>query len=240
MRILVVEDEKSLALVIKARLEKEKYMVDIATDGEDGLYNVMTNAYDLVILDVMLPYVDGFTILSKAKKNNITAKLVMLTAKSMIDDKLNGLNNGADDYITKPFHIEEVVARINNLLRKNSKLKDYIEYHDLRLNLKDSSITCTKTNESINIGNSNLAKAGRLKSTMSFVPGFTECVLKTKGDRNHEFAGSKRHIKNIWKWGDCSRGIKECKFLSRKRRVFSHCRRVRFRKEYSVKYDRSA
>lgn len=151
MRILVVEDEKSLALVIKARLEKEKYMVDIATDGEDGLYNVMTNAYDLVILDVMLPYVDGFTILFKAKKNNITAKFVMLTAKSMIDDKLNGLNNGADDYITKPFHIEEVVARINNLLRKNSKLKDYIEYHDLRLNLKDSSITCTKTNESINI-----------------------------------------------------------------------------------------
>ena len=151
MRILVVEDEKSLALVIKARLEKEKYMVDIATDGEDGLYNVMTNAYDLVILDVMLPYVDGFTILSKAKKNNITAKFVMLTAKSMIEDKLNGLNNGADDYITKPFHIEEVVARINNLLRKNSKLKDYIEYHDLRLNLKDSSITCTKTNESINI-----------------------------------------------------------------------------------------
>lgn len=110
--------------------------------------------YDLIILDVMLPSMNGFDILSEIRKNNIDSKIIMLTAKSELDDKLSGLTNGADDYITKPFHIEEVIARVNIQLRKNNskKIDDYIEVGNLRLNLKASSIECIDTNESIEIG----------------------------------------------------------------------------------------
>ena len=152
MRILIIEDEFSLADLIKERLEKEKYSVDISIDGEEGLYNALSNIYDLIILDVMLPKIDGFTILKKIRENDITSKVIMLTAKSMIEDKLKGLNNGANDYLTKPFHMEELVARVNILLRnENNLIKDYIEVGDLRLNLKTSSLICTKTNERIDI-----------------------------------------------------------------------------------------
>lgn len=152
MRILIIEDEFSLADLIKERLEKEKYSVDISIDGEEGLYNALSNIYDLIILDVMLPKVDGFTILKKIRENDITSKVIMLTAKSMLDDKLMGLNNGANDYLTKPFHMEELVARVNILLRnENNLIKDYIEVGDLRLNFKTSSLICTKTNERIDI-----------------------------------------------------------------------------------------
>jgi len=152
MRILIIEDEFSLADLIKERLEKEKYSVDISIDGEEGLYNALSNIYDLIILDVMLPKVDGFTILKKIRENDITSKVIMLTAKSMLDDKLKGLNNGANDYLTKPFHMEELVARVNILLRNESNIKkDYIEVGDLRLNIKTSTILCTTTNEKIDI-----------------------------------------------------------------------------------------
>lgn len=152
MRILIIEDEFSLADLIKERLEKEKYSVDISIDGEEGLYNALSNIYDLIILDVMLPKVDGFTILKKIRENDITSKVIILTAKSMIEDKLKGLNNGANDYLTKPFHMEELVARVNILLRnENNLIKDYIEVGNLRLNLKTSSLMCTKTNERIDI-----------------------------------------------------------------------------------------
>ncbi len=152
MRILIIEDEMSLADLVKERLEKEKYIVDTICDGEEGLYNALSNVYDLIILDVMLPSMDGFTILKKIKENEVTSKVIMLTAKSMIEDKLNGLKSGANDYVTKPFHIEELTARVNNLLRNDEKgIKDYIEAGDLKLNIKKSNLLCTTTNESIDI-----------------------------------------------------------------------------------------
>lgn len=155
MRILIVEDEYNLADVISSKLKKEKYIVDISLDGEEGLYNALTDNFDLIILDVMLPKVNGFTILKEIRNNNIDTKVIMLTAKSELDDKLNGLTNGADDYITKPFHIDELIARINIQLRKQNtgNIKDYLEYGDIKLNLKKANITCIKTNESIDIGN---------------------------------------------------------------------------------------
>lgn len=113
MRILIVEDEFNLADVIRKSLEKEKYVIDISDDGEDASYNIRSNIYDLVILDVMLPGMDGFEILKKMREEEIASKVIMLTAKSTLDDKLEGLQNGANDYITKPFHIEELVARVN-------------------------------------------------------------------------------------------------------------------------------
>ena len=154
MRILIVEDEFNLADVIASRLKREKYIVDIVDNGKDGLDNALSGVYNLVILDVMLPLVNGFEILQEIRKNNVDIKVIMLTAKSEIGDKLNGFEKGADDYITKPFHIEELVARVNVQLRKNSchQILDYLEVGDLRLSIKTSNLLCTTTNESIDIG----------------------------------------------------------------------------------------
>ena len=145
MRILIIEDEPKIAEVISSRLKKENYVVDINKNGEKGLDNALTNIYDLIILDVMLPKINGFEILKQIRKEKIEAKVIMLTAKSMLDDKLTGFNSGANDYITKPFHVEELVARVNAQLRmnQNQTKKDYIEAGDIRLN--------KKTNEEIEI-----------------------------------------------------------------------------------------
>lgn len=151
MRLLVVEDEVRLCDMIKARLEKEKYTVDITYDGEEGLYMIESNIYDLVILDVMLPGMNGFEILKKAKEENINSKVILLTAKSQIDDKLKGFNLGVDDYITKPFHLEELVARVNVQLRKEEVISNKLVYNDLELNLDNSSIKCLCNNEEIEI-----------------------------------------------------------------------------------------
>ena len=153
MRILIVEDEFNLSDVISTRLKKEKYTVDISSDGEDGLYRALSNIYDLIILDIMLPKLDGFEILKEIRENNIMSKVIMLSAKNTLDDKLGGFSYGADDYLTKPFHMEELVARVNVQLRKNndkSKL-DIIEYEDLVLNLRTAKLTCKTTNDTINI-----------------------------------------------------------------------------------------
>ena len=153
MRILIVEDEFTLADVISTRLKKENYIVDTSYDGETGLENALTNIYDLIILDVMLPKIDGIEILKQLRNENIKSKIIMLTAKSQLEDKLDGLNNGANDYITKPFHIDELIARVNVQLRntKDSISKNYIEAGDLRLNIKTTNLLCLTTNESIDI-----------------------------------------------------------------------------------------
>lgn len=152
MRILIIEDEFNLADVISTRLKKEKYIVDICTDGEEGFYKATTDAYDLIVLDVMLSYMNGFDILKKLRKNEINSKVIMLTAKSTLEDKLLGLENGADDYVTKPFHIDELVARINIQLKRSKGVKnDIISYGDLKLNTSNSKLTCISTNETIEL-----------------------------------------------------------------------------------------
>ena len=152
MRILIIEDEFNLADVIASRLKEEKYSVDISLDGEDGLYNALTDIYNLIILDVMLPKKNGFEILKEIRDNNISAKVIMLTAKSELDDKLNGLVNGADDYVTKPFHMEELLARVNVQLRKNTTNNDnIISIDDIELNIKLSNLTNKNNNLSVNV-----------------------------------------------------------------------------------------
>lgn len=153
MRILIVEDEFKIADVIASRLRNEQYIVDVYGNGEEGLDNALTNIYDLIILDVMLPGIDGFKILQEIRKQKIESKVIMFTAKSMLEDKLTGFDAGANDYVTKPFHIDELVARVNVQLRStdNQIVKDYIEAGDLRLNTKTTNLLCTTTNESIDI-----------------------------------------------------------------------------------------
>ena len=152
MRILIVEDEFSLADIIASRLKKEKYMVDVIDDGEEGLYYALSGVYDLIILDVMLPKMNGFDILKKIRKEKITSKVIMLTAKSMLEDKLEGLENGANDYVTKPFHMDELVARVNVQLKNvESRNKNLLQYHDLELDVLKSKLTCIKTNETVDL-----------------------------------------------------------------------------------------
>ena len=153
MRILIVEDEESLADLVALRLKKEKYSVDVSYDGEDGLYNALMDIYDLIILDIMLPNVDGIEILREIKKNNIKSKVIMLTAKAELDDKLLGFSEGANDYIPKPFHIDEVVARVNAQLRIESIKDNNLEFGDLVLDLKESKIYNKNNQEKINIIN---------------------------------------------------------------------------------------
>lgn len=153
MRILIVEDEIKLADLVASRLKKEKYTVDISNDGEDGLYNALMDIYDLIILDIMLPLVDGIEILKQIKENDIKSKVIMLTAKSELEDKLLGFKEGANDYISKPFHIDELVARVNACLRIEKVKDNNLTFGDLILDLKSSDIINKNNNERINIIN---------------------------------------------------------------------------------------
>lgn len=152
MKILIIEDEYSLADAIAETLKKENFTVEIITDGQKGEEEALTNIYDLILLDVMLPNKNGFEILKQLRKEKVDTPIIMLTAKTEIYDKLNGLENGADDYITKPFHMRELVARVKVILKRNSNLEntDIIEFADIKLDLRTGIISCGKNEITIN------------------------------------------------------------------------------------------
>lgn len=133
MRILVVEDEYALAELVSERLKKERYIVDVSNDGEDGLFNALSGIYDLILLDIMLPKKDGIEILREIRKEGIPSKVIMMTAKGELDDKLLGFKEGAIDYISKPFHVDELVARVNAQLRIEQAVNNNLEFGDLVL-----------------------------------------------------------------------------------------------------------
>ena len=150
MRILIVEDEKKVAAFIKKGLEEETYAVDIAMDGEEGLYLGEQNQYDLIILDLMLPKINGLEILSILRSKKIETPILLLTAKDSVDDKVEGLNQGADDYLTKPFAFSELLARIRVLLRRGkAETKTTLEIADLKLNLVSHKVS--RGNEEIEL-----------------------------------------------------------------------------------------
>ena len=126
MRILIVEDEESLALKIKQLLESEHYQVDVAFEGDEGLDLALSEDYDLLILDILLPGVSGMDILKTVRQERLSLPVLMLTAKSKIEDKVAGLDSGADDYLTKPFAIPELLARVRSLLRRKSEVKSSV------------------------------------------------------------------------------------------------------------------
>jgi len=119
VKLLIVEDDENIASVLKRGFEEEDYIVECVFDGEDGEYLAITNTYDIIILDWMLPLKDGMEILKALKKNNITTPTIMLTAKDSIDDKVQGLSTGADDYLSKPFSFKELHARVLALYRRS-------------------------------------------------------------------------------------------------------------------------
>ncbi|MBM4038054.1 MAG: response regulator transcription factor [Planctomycetes bacterium] len=120
MRLLVVEDEPKVASFIKKGLEAENYAVDVAADGEDGLHLGATEDYDLILLDILLPKLNGYEVLKGLRERGLRTPVIMLTARSALDDRVKGLDLGADDYLVKPFAFEELVARVRALLRRRS------------------------------------------------------------------------------------------------------------------------
>jgi len=142
MNILVVEDERKVASFIKRGLEEEHYVVDVSYDGNDGLYKIEVNRYDLIILDIMLPKKDGFEIIKEIRSQKNLTPVLMLTAKDSIEDKIKGLDRGADDYLTKPFAFGELLARVRALLRREAHEKSTIlEFKDLKLDLVTHKVT---------------------------------------------------------------------------------------------------
>lgn len=142
MKILIVEDEHLIATAIKKGLEQEHYIVDIAYDGEKGFDLASSGDYDLILLDLMLPKIDGIEVCRQLRQQQIHIPILMLTAKSQIEDKIKGLNNGADDYLTKPFAFEELLARIRVLTRRPQKSSsEIITVGDLSINLSTYEVT---------------------------------------------------------------------------------------------------
>lgn len=134
MRILIVEDQRKMANFIQRGLKEEKYAVDVAHDAEKALYSADINEYDLIVLDVMLPGKDGFFVCRELRKNGNKTPILMLTSRDATEDKVTGLDLGADDYLTKPFIFEEFLARVRALLRrKNDSKTTILKYDDLEL-----------------------------------------------------------------------------------------------------------
>ena len=144
MRILIVEDEKRLARTIGDLLEAQHYTVDLCYDGESGLDNALSDIYDAMILDVMLPRMDGLTVARRLREAGRTLPILMLTARSGLEDKVSGLDSGADYYLTKPFANEELLACLRALTRKNGggKLDNRMQFGDLTLELTSCLLSC--------------------------------------------------------------------------------------------------
>jgi DNA-binding response OmpR family regulator len=150
MQILIVEDESKIANILKKGLTEERYNVDVARDGEEGLEKIFINSYDFVILDLMIPKIDGLTVCKKIREKNSNIPILILTAKDDITDKIAVLDAGADDYVTKPFSFAEVSARIRALLRRGNKADPVIlTLADVALNPATKIVT--KSNQVISL-----------------------------------------------------------------------------------------
>lgn len=142
MKVLLVEDEKKVASFIKRGLEQEYYTVDAAFDGKTGRDLALTQEYDLIILDIMLPYINGLMLLKEIRGQKISTPVLLLTARQSVEDKVEGLDSGADDYLTKPFAFEELLARIRALLRRKETEKSLsLRAGDLVLDLQTHNVT---------------------------------------------------------------------------------------------------
>lgn len=141
MRILVVEDEKKVASFIKKGLEEESYAVDVSHDGEEGTFLAETNPYDLIILDIMLPKKNGLTALKELREKGINTPILLLTARGAVEDRVTGLNAGADDYLAKPFVFAELLARVRSLLRRSGEKSPVLKFADLTMDPVTRKVT---------------------------------------------------------------------------------------------------
>lgn len=156
MKLLLVEDEKRLAEAVSEMLRIEKYEVDVFADGDSGLEAALTGIYDVIILDVMFPGKNGFEIAKETRRAGVRTPILMLTAKSELDDKVEGLDSGADDYLTNPFMSRELLARLRALYRRSADTTDgLLRFGDLTLDAGRSLLTC-QTGQSVQLGEKEL------------------------------------------------------------------------------------
>ena len=135
MRVLIIEDEKSLSMAVKELLVCEGFLVDTAFNGVDGLDNALSGIYDVIILDITLPKMNGFEVLQEIRRNQVSSAVLLLTAKSETEDKVNGFKYGTDDYLTKPFATEELIARVWALTRRSKReyINESLRFADIEL-----------------------------------------------------------------------------------------------------------
>lgn len=152
MKILIVEDEQPLAEAISQLLKKQKYSVDICLEGNSGLDFALTNTYDVILLDLMLPNMNGFQLLKALRTEKINTPVLVLSATEDVSSKVRGLDLGADDYLTKPFSYDELLARIRSLYRRKSQLivENCLVFSDIELNLSTYELSCK--NNSVKLG----------------------------------------------------------------------------------------
>ena len=151
MKVLLVEDEKYLAEAIAEVLKKKNYDIDLSFDGEDGLDNALSGVYDIILLDIMLPKLDGLSILKEIRTEGVTTPVILLTAKGEVEDRVVGLDTGADDYLPKPFKMEELLARMRAVSRRRGELlpDGILSYGDIEFN--PVTLVLSKNDKSFNL-----------------------------------------------------------------------------------------
>ncbi|MBQ7726943.1 MAG: response regulator transcription factor [Clostridia bacterium] len=153
MKLLLAEDEKRMASALIELLRLEKYDVTHVSDGESALFEIESDVYDVIVLDVMMPKMNGFEVAKKARDKGIKTPVLMLTAKGELDDKVTGLDCGADDYLTKPFMTKELLARLRALCRRNINSQDgSLTFGDILLDTGSAKLTCTENGQSVRLG----------------------------------------------------------------------------------------
>lgn len=217
LRVLIVEDEVRLADTLGEIMHSQKYACDIVYDGADGLFYGESNIYDVIILDIMLPKMNGFEVVKNLRNKKIKTPVILLTARDEISDKVKGLDSGADDYLTKPFSAEELLARVRAVSRRQGEvILDELEFSDLTLNLSNCQLYCG--DKSIHLGFKEFELMRILISNKTSVVAKEDLLTKVWGyesaaeDNNVEvyisflrkklqFLGSKTNISTIRKLG---------------------------------------
>ena len=157
MRILLAEDEKRMAAALVALLKQEKYDVDHVKDGASALTALESGVYDIAVLDVMMPEMNGFEAARRARSGGVKTPILMLTAKSQLEDKVNGLDSGADDYLTKPFQTKELLARLRALGRRSASFQDgNLHFGDLTLDTSKATLNCEQTGQNVRLSEKEL------------------------------------------------------------------------------------
>lgn len=169
MNILVVEDEISLSKALKRILEQQGYFVDVVNDGLSAIDFAKEVDYNLIILDVMLPKLDGFEVVRILRKDGLNTPILMLTARTMVKDKVTGLNYGADDYMTKPFDTEELLARVGALTRRGGEVfVEKMKFEDIVLDLKSAELSCNDKSVQLSHKEFNILKVFLTNPKMTF------------------------------------------------------------------------
>lgn len=168
MRILLIEDEIKLAKAVAYLIREQKIDVDVCNDGKIGYNTALSNDYDVIVLDIMLPNMNGIEILNELRKNGCNTSIIMLTAKDLVEDKLKAFGMGADDYLTKPFDTAELIARIKALGRRNQKtlIMDKLAFGDIILNINNNTLSRNEDSIILNYKESQILKILMLSSNV--------------------------------------------------------------------------